>query len=315
MPSSHITIERLAADAEPAALRSAFGLVLRTLPPTTALDLATTTMFAARRDAAAFGKLWGAYDANGALRGAIWAQLRPGNVAVVWPPQWIDSSDVAPSLPDPLLEALIGALRRSGVLLAQSLLPDVECQEARTLLAGGFEHLAELTYLSADVAPQASPTPRDDAPAELRFVAYSPADRARLTALVDRSYEGTLDCPALNGTRPTSEVLDEYEAIGTIGTRGWFFVRRQEADVGCLLLADHPQLDQVELVYMALLPKARGCGWGEVITRASLRIAGDFGRARVVLAVDAANTPAAAHYRRAGFRTWETRSAFVCKLA
>ncbi len=47
MPSSHITIERLAADAEPAALRSAFGLVLRTLPPTTALDLATTTMFAA----------------------------------------------------------------------------------------------------------------------------------------------------------------------------------------------------------------------------------------------------------------------------
>lgn len=315
MSSSHITIERLAADAEPAALRAAFGLVLRTLPSKTASDLATTTMFVARQDTAALGELWGAYDAKGALRGAIWAQLRPGNVAVVWPPQWNEPADAFPSLPDPLLEALSGALRRSGVTLAQSLLPDVDCREARTLLTGGFEHLAELTYLSADVAPQALATPHENAPAELRFVVYSPTDRARLTALVDRSYEGTLDCPALNGTRPTSEVLDEYEAIGTLGTHGWFFVRRQEADVGCLLLADHPEQDQVELVYMALLPEARGCGWGELIARASLRIARDLGRARVVLAVDAANTPAAAHYRRAGFRVWETRSAFVRKFA
>ena len=65
---------------------------------------------------------------------------------------------------------------------------------------------------------------------------------------------------------------------------------------------------------MALLPQARGRGLGRQLVRESLRIAAVLGRKRIVLAVDAANQPAAAQYEAAGFREWERRSAFVQDL-
>ena len=94
----------------------------------------------------------------------------------------------------------------------------------------------------------------------------------------------------------------------------WRFVKQAGRDVGCLILAEHAEQDQVELVYMGLVPEARGRGWGALVARESLRIAASLGRARVVLAVDGANSPAVKAYERVGFLPWEQRSAFIKSL-
>jgi hypothetical protein len=81
-----------------------------------------------------------------------------------------------------------------------------------------------------------------------------------------------------------------------------------------LLLADHPDDDQWELVYMGIIPAARGRGWGLQITRHAQWLTGCAARRRLILAVDAANQPAVAMYAAAGFQTWNRRSAFVKSL-
>jgi ribosomal protein S18 acetylase RimI-like enzyme len=87
--------------------------------------------------------------------------------------------------------------------------------------------------------------------------------------------------------------------------------RRGQRDVGCLLLADHPLQNQWELVYMGIVPEARGMRLGLAVTRHAQRLAHGAGRERLVLAVDAANAPALELYRRAGFLAWDQRRVFL----
>ena len=85
--------------------------------------------------------------------------------------------------------------------------------------------------------------------------------------LVERTYEGTLDCTALNGVRDIDDVINGYQATGVFRPENWLFVRSGGQDVGVLLLADHPQARHWELMYMGLVPEVRGRGWGRQIAR------------------------------------------------
>jgi len=78
-----------------------------------------------------------------------------------------------------------------------------------------------------------------------------------------------------------------------------------------LLLADHPSARHWELVYMGLVPEARGRGWGRQITQHAQLMARRAGVDRIVLAVDAANSPALEMYRAAGFEKWDRRHVLV----
>ena len=105
--------------------------------------------------------------------------------------------------------------------------------------------------------------------------------------------------------------------IGRSGVRGafapdqWLIVRHQGRDVGCLLLADHPEPGNRELVYMGLVPAVRGHGWGSHITQHAQWLARQAGRPRLVLAVDAANGPAIRVYESLGFRAWDRKSVYL----
>ena len=77
--------------------------------------------------------------------------------------------------------------------------------------------------------------------------------------------------------------------------------------MGCLLLADHPRYENMELVYMGVIPENRGQHWGADIARRAQWVARQAGRARLVLAVDASNRPAIEMYASVGFRTWDQR--------
>jgi len=329
-PSSSYVIERLGPELKRTTLKESLGLVLCGLPTDALEVLLPATLLEAEADPEGWGELWRVVQRAGddlvepVTVGAAWGQLRPGGAALVWPPQWRmpgetvpTATPISPELSTELLTKLTAALAARDCSLAQSLLISADGAEAESLLGAGFLHLAELTYLVGETLDVAL-RPVDSSTSgvrELVFESFEPNERARMAGVVERSYVDTLDCPALNGLRTGLEMLDEYEVAGSGGAKLWRFIVHDGRDVGCLILAEHAEQDQVELVYMGLVPEARGQGWGAIVAGESLRIGASLGRARVVLAVDGANRPAVKAYEQVGFLPWEQRSAFIKSLA
>lgn len=305
-------IERVEAGHGRDAQSAALHMVLRALPDAVREPFVAGLVSAAVGEPGVLAELWRCCDPrNGTLYGATWAQSKPGGVAIVWPSQW---NRLLPSgIADPLLRKLLTSLAERGVTLAQSLLPDLKDPAAKTLAGCGFKHAVDLEYMAADVDPRDLPTaPADE---DFLFEPFRADDESRLAAVVEQTYVETLDCPALDGLRTAVDSLVEYRTIGTSGDSLWRIVQRAGQDIGCLLTADHPSQSQVELVYMGIVPTARGLGGGAAMVREALRIAAKLGRAQVVLAVDATNGPAATIYRHHGFAHFETRTVMICRLA
>ena len=195
--------------------------------------------------------------------------------------------------------------------MQNSYLPPRDAVGAVRLTRAGYQHLAELDYLYSSVQdlPAYRPCP------DLTFMGSSDQDVVeRFRALVQQSYEQTLDCTNLDRVRSIDEVLISYRRTGVFRPEWWIAAQHQGQDAGCLLLADYPENDQTELMYMGLNPESRGRGWGLELVRYAQWITQSAGRSRVVLAVDHANWPARNHYERAGFETWDRRSVYVRTL-
>ena len=233
------------------------------------------------------------------VAGAVFAQLQAGGTAAVWLPRL--APGVPPATADALMAAVCAWLDCQKVHLAQVLLPTVSEADCRVLECARFNQLAELLYLAA-----ASPDFPEQEPAEtLQFVPVTAQEHAQLADVVAATYEATRDCAGLNEVRPMSDVMAGYAAAGETGADNWFLVHNSGRVVGCLLLADHRRQDNVELVYMGVLPAWRGRGWGVEITRWAQWRTRLLQRARLVLAVDAENAPALDAYAASGFRAWD----------
>lgn len=242
---------------------------------------------------------------GGKLAGAVLSEVQPGRAALVWPPR------LAPGEPGTTARRLMAAtaeyLAGEGICIAYALLEPGTEDDGRRLREVGFEPIAELLYLlcpeeSLPASPPASP---------VRFERYCPANHEGLARVVEATYEDTLDCPRLNGVREIDDVLAGYRATGVFSPERWLLVRHQGEDVGCLLLADHPEQESFELVYMGLVPFARGSGWGKDITRRAQWLTRKGGRRRLALAVDSANAPALRMYAMLGFHAWDRRKVYL----
>jgi ribosomal protein S18 acetylase RimI-like enzyme len=170
----------------------------------------------------------------------------------------------------------------------------------------GFAELAELRYLVCfeEEFPESCPE------GPLEFEVYREESYDRLKRVVAATYEGTLDCPGLNGVQRVEDVLAGYRATGVFDPARWLLVRHQGVDVGCLLLADHPDQDNMELVYMGVVSGYRGRGWGSAIARYAQWLTRLAGRPKLVAAVDTANGPGVEMYAGAGFEVWDRRRVF-----
>ena len=245
---------------------------------------------------------------GGTIVGAIWAQVQAGRTAVLWPPATLHGE--ASELNAPLIAAALEFLESAGTALAQTLLRGSEMPLASAFQNAGFEKLTDLVYL---VAPACTPTASPSWP--LQFEPYRSSERARLGRLIERTYVGSLDCPTIDGAREIDDVVAGYQATGVFDPSRWFFARHADRDAGVLLLADHPPAKHWELVYMGIVPEARGRGWGEMVARHALEQAGKSGAEQVVLAVDAKNTHGRTAYARAGFSEWDRRTVLLKQFA
>lgn len=245
---------------------------------------------------------------NEKLTAVAWAQILSGKTALLWPPRL--AYQESESVGDQLQAFLDQQLQAAGIRMAQAVLPDCNHRDARRLERVGYLHAAELLYLISPLDRLEVTTGGFDIE-DIEFVHYTGGDRERLAALVERTYIDTLDVPALDGVRDMSDVLCGYEQTGEFSPDRWFFIRHNDQDVGCLLLNDHPDQQQWELVYLGIVPEARGNGWGRQATRFAQRLAKGAGRERLILAVDAKNDPAVSAYTSAGFFELLRRSIFL----
>jgi ribosomal protein S18 acetylase RimI-like enzyme len=289
----------------PQLIAEAAALVLGDLAPASRPEVAPELFDRGGLDAAASEAIY-VMLCEGAVCGAAWGQRQPGNTAILWPPRFSPGGD--PAAAGPLVEAVAGELEAEGVGMTQVLLPEGDEASARAIQSAGFRHLADLLYLTCEAVsfPAACL-----AAGPLEFEPYHASQRARLAAVIQRTYEGTQDCVALGGAREMDNVIDGYQAAGQFSPSHWLLVRAEGQDVGVLLLADYPVLGHLELLYMGLVPQFRGRGWGARITRHAQWLARCAKAERIVLAVDAANAPALAVYQDTGFIVWDRRTVFV----
>ena len=199
------------------------------------------------------------------------------------------------------------------VALAQLLLDPADQTIGDLYRRTGFEELAELIYLQKSVKRGAEFEPLSEA---WELVNYSPESHALFAETIVRSYEGSLDCPALNGRRHVEDVVAGHKATGLFDPAMWFALRdRAGGSVhAVLLLNPTAAANSVELVYLGLVPAARGKRIGDALMRLAVAETARREFTELSLAVDARNAPALRLYHRHGMRHVGTRLALVRDL-
>lgn len=288
--------------------RSALELALRSLPAESRGPLLDAVVSAAEHPLGPLDALIVAIE-RGKVVAATWAQPSPGKAAALWSPEWARKRPKAAQATETaMIAAAARACDAAGVTMTQTLFEQADDPRIAALLAMGFRKIATLQYLGRSIRG----ADRDAAEGGgLVYEPYSPREHARFKRLLSRTYIDSLDCPGLEEYRDLDDVLVGYRATGAYEPNHWLLVRQGDKDVGAVIVAEHPGTDQAELIYMGLVPEARGQGHGDRLVKRALSLAAEIGVDQLMVAVDDANAPARRVYERAGFAEWAKRYVYV----
>ena len=177
----------------------------------------------------------------------------------------------------------------------------------------GFTPIATLVYMER--APT-RPQPEPQTPTGLGLIVYDANTHARFARAILASYENSRDCPALAGLRDIQTVIAAHKGAGEFDPQNWFCLVNlaSNTELGVLLLADLPEAGAMELVYVGLTPTARGKRLGDYLLRLAVSRLDLNRHTRMLLAVDAANTPAVGLYHRHGFSEITRKVAMMLDL-
>ncbi|CAN5160603.1 hypothetical protein BH10PLA2_BH10PLA2_20320 [soil metagenome] len=238
------------------------------------------------------------------IAGALICLKVPGASALVWPPQ-AEPADQA-AIEDALVQHATSWLRGEGVRVAQCLLAEDQRRLGEPLLRNGFHLTTTLQYMRHDLARLSSPqTPG------LRFQTYLDCDKGLFRDTLERSYEGTLDCPELNGIRSMEEVLTGHLAQGRHDPRRWWLAFQGQQPVGVLLATEIPEWKAWDLSYLGVLAPYRCHGVGRQLTAQALWEARQDRQTKLTLSVDRRNHPAQRLYEKLGFISYDFRDVYL----
>lgn len=264
-------------------------------------------------------------EREGRLVGAASFSHSPGRLGSVRPPVWLEAA--GESVRDLLFSRLEERSREAGVTTQFVSRPsegsEGELDSFRFLFDGrpwrrasvseladaGFHERVDLDVYLRDLREEAPTSFADND--RWNWADESSLPTEALENLVAATYEGSLDCPMLNGKRSVSDVLAGYRAEGQRDESLWQVLREGERPVGCLFLADHPETDSIELLYLGVRPEERGRGLGAAVVQQAIALGRNRGRTVLALSADANNRPAGEIYRSLGFRRLDRRQVFL----
>jgi ribosomal protein S18 acetylase RimI-like enzyme len=240
-----------------------------------------------------------ARDDAGRVRGAMLAQALPGALGVAWPPR-----APTPDAEDALVRTACEWLAARGVKVCQAFASADELPAAAPLARNGFARVTQLVSMRRELDPEKDGARPED---RLDGAHYLPGLRGLFAAAYLTTHAGTLDCPELDSGRTATEQLAGAELPD--GPSPWHFLaQRDGATVGLSQAA--PRGDVLELLYLGVVPSARGRGLGGRLLRRLLADAAP-AFAAVELSVDARNEPALRLYHRHGFAETGRREVFL----
>ncbi len=247
---------------------------------------------------------------NGQMMAAcLWTQS-PGRTALLYAtnvsrhPQAMNSTQAC-------ISAVLRRARDDGMALAQTILDADNRGSTEAFRAAGFFDLADLYYMERS-APFFSM--RYGLPTGISLWPYRPELEHVFAATIFETYKNTLDCPRMAGLRSMTDVMAGHKAVGTFDPSLWSLVRRDEDWVGVLLLSIHADPESLELIYLGLVPQARGAGIGGFLMRHVLKMMNERHVHQSILAVDKTNTPAVALYKKARYRITGERHVMIHPL-
>jgi ribosomal protein S18 acetylase RimI-like enzyme len=250
--------------------------------------------------------LFVARDERGAIRAAMLVQPLSGALGLAWPPRAEPGADRT-AVEDAVVAAACGWLRSRGVKVCQVFVVDHD--GAAPLERYGFRHVTQVVHMRRGIDQDRD---RTDGPQSVTIRPAADAPPEVFADVLLRTYDGSLDCPELTGTRTAAEVLDGHRPSAGLPTeRLWFLARHAGEAAGVVLFDAGTEPGALELAYLGLVPAARGRGLGGELVRYAVGHAAADGCHTLTLSVDARNGPAARLYHRHGFWEYDRREVWL----
>jgi len=217
---------------------------------------------------------------------------------------WLPNADN--DLADLLVRTALDWCGSIGCKIAQALAKPEESALAQPLVRNGFRFMTRLEQWSRDLRELPGISASD-----LRFEPHRESLAKAFAATIERSYQGTLDCPELDGTRTIDEVVEGHRAQGKFHADCWWLAFDGPHPVGVALLVEMPDEQTWELAYLGIVPEYRRRGLSRTLLLHALHALHGRLATRVVLAVDDRNTPALRLYEKSGFAKLESSDVYL----
>jgi ribosomal protein S18 acetylase RimI-like enzyme len=205
-----------------------------------------------------------------------------------------------------LIRRAASASAEAGARFIQAVAePEGRSPLARAIARAGMERLAVLAYLRRAVTAAEARAPEPKGIVWKRWTAWR---RRKFARTIERTYEGSLDCPAMAGLRTAQDALATHRATGVFRAGAWHLALEGGEAVGVVLASEVE--GRGDLVYLGVVPEARGHGVGRALLVQAIRDTARMGLPALTVAVDTENGPAWRLYARAGFKEVRRRLVF-----
>ncbi|MGB2802681.1 MAG: GNAT family N-acetyltransferase, partial [Phycisphaerae bacterium] len=183
--------------------------------------------------------------------------------------------------------------------------PEGRSPLAHAIARAGMERLAVLAYLRRKVTEADARTAGPKGIVWKRWTAWR---RRKFARTIARTYEGSLDCPAMAGLRTAQDALETHRAASVFRAWAWHLAIEGGEAVGVVLASEVE--GRGDLVYLGVVPEARGRGIGRALLGQAIRDTAQMGLPALAVAVDTQNGPAVRLYAGAGFKEVRRRLVF-----
>ena len=197
-----------------------------------------------------------------------------------------------------LIRGAASAAAEAGARFIQAVTePEGRSPLACAIARAGMERLAVLAYLRRKVTEADA---RTAGPKEIVWKRWTAWRRRKFARTIARTYEGSLDCPAMAGLRTAQDALETHRATGVFRPGAWHLALEAREAVGVVLASAVE--GRGDLVYLGVVPEARGRGVGRALLGQAIRDTARMGLPALAVTVDTQNAPAMRLYAGAGFK-------------